>query len=348
MLIVISALKKIINFLKENWIRLGFDTLVVVLGILSAYSLNNWNEDRKNANEIEKLISAFENDLLLNIERASGVIDSNYKKDSLYNLVMFDEVTRDMYNNRELLGLTFNFKYAPTIDHNLATILKKDDLGKKYNSLLEKIKYYSAALKSEKKAELDLMKFANDGEDFLYKNFTWAKFANQEDIDSAKDYFLNDPFYANRISQSMTKNIHVYNVRVNIRRNYELGLIYSIKEIKSPQKTEYYRMKFEGLGMEPFNKIDCNQKDLPPVRPELERLTTSFLIVNQSQNTVSIFRFGRDGKRRYKLAELEPSDFIDTYEFRGYAYPGFLYELGKGEQCIQLFQSLKNGYLIIE
>jgi len=41
-------MKGIIIHLKENWIRHAFETLVVVVGVLSAYSLNNWNESRKN------------------------------------------------------------------------------------------------------------------------------------------------------------------------------------------------------------------------------------------------------------------------------------------------------------
>ena len=40
-------MKKIIDHLKENWIRHGFETLVVTIGILGAFTLNNWNENRK-------------------------------------------------------------------------------------------------------------------------------------------------------------------------------------------------------------------------------------------------------------------------------------------------------------
>ena len=40
-------MKGIINHLKENGIRHAFETLVVVVGVLGAYSLNNWNESRK-------------------------------------------------------------------------------------------------------------------------------------------------------------------------------------------------------------------------------------------------------------------------------------------------------------
>ncbi len=40
-------MKKIISHLKENWIRHGFETLYVIIGILIAFSLNDWNEKRK-------------------------------------------------------------------------------------------------------------------------------------------------------------------------------------------------------------------------------------------------------------------------------------------------------------
>jgi len=39
--------KKIINHLKLNWITYGFETFTIIVGILGAFTLNNWNENRK-------------------------------------------------------------------------------------------------------------------------------------------------------------------------------------------------------------------------------------------------------------------------------------------------------------
>ena len=41
-------MKKIIKHFKNNWYRYGLETLVVIVGILVAFTLNSWNEARKN------------------------------------------------------------------------------------------------------------------------------------------------------------------------------------------------------------------------------------------------------------------------------------------------------------
>ena len=38
---------KILKHLRSDWFRYGFETLAVVVGILIAFALDNWNEDRK-------------------------------------------------------------------------------------------------------------------------------------------------------------------------------------------------------------------------------------------------------------------------------------------------------------
>jgi hypothetical protein len=42
-----KMIKKIIAHLRNNWISYGFETFTIIVGILGAFTLNNWNENRK-------------------------------------------------------------------------------------------------------------------------------------------------------------------------------------------------------------------------------------------------------------------------------------------------------------
>ena len=40
-------MKKILKHFKKNWYRYGLETLVVIVGVLIAFALNDWNEEKK-------------------------------------------------------------------------------------------------------------------------------------------------------------------------------------------------------------------------------------------------------------------------------------------------------------
>ena len=56
-------IKRIFAHLKENWIRHGFETLAVLVGVLAAFTLNNWNEIRKERAEEQKILTEVRNAL---------------------------------------------------------------------------------------------------------------------------------------------------------------------------------------------------------------------------------------------------------------------------------------------
>ena len=68
---------------KGNWVRHGFETLYVIVGILVAFSLDDWNEDRKVQNTelsiLTELISGLKSDsytLIFNTEKHNQAIQS--------------------------------------------------------------------------------------------------------------------------------------------------------------------------------------------------------------------------------------------------------------------------------
>jgi len=49
-------MKKILETLKRKWAEYLLEVFVILIGILSAFSLSNWNESRKNKIEEIKIL----------------------------------------------------------------------------------------------------------------------------------------------------------------------------------------------------------------------------------------------------------------------------------------------------
>jgi len=83
-------MKRIINHLKENWIRHGFETLVVTIGILGAFTLNNWNERRKQLIILDIYLTSLQEAINDDIENLSSIEEVNlFRVRSINYLMLF-------------------------------------------------------------------------------------------------------------------------------------------------------------------------------------------------------------------------------------------------------------------
>jgi hypothetical protein len=73
---------------------------LVVLGILIALYLNNWNEERKEAKKLENILSIIKDDLENDIKEVKEVIQFEEGKNNLYQR-FFDEdlIAKDYKEN---------------------------------------------------------------------------------------------------------------------------------------------------------------------------------------------------------------------------------------------------------
>jgi len=80
--------KKALKHLKKNWIKYGFETFVVIVGILIAFALSNWNENRLQRNLEIKYLNRFVKDL---------------KADSTYYTQRITNSENEIRNNRNII-----------------------------------------------------------------------------------------------------------------------------------------------------------------------------------------------------------------------------------------------------
>ena len=68
-------MKTIFIHLKENWIKYGFETLAFLVSILVAFSLNNWNEERKDRILEIEILSEIRQNLIQDVVHHNKKID---------------------------------------------------------------------------------------------------------------------------------------------------------------------------------------------------------------------------------------------------------------------------------
>ena len=104
-------MKKILQNLKENWITYGFETLVVIVGILGAFALNNWNENRKRNLDEQAVLQLLKEDMVqakeqsteflreeeAHIERIKAALGADHLVDSLLGLPVDQQIPRAIF-----------------------------------------------------------------------------------------------------------------------------------------------------------------------------------------------------------------------------------------------------------
>jgi len=91
--------KNIVNNLRNNWITYGFETLVVVVGILGAFELENWKQTRQDRIKEQEYLSRIENDLKSDtIYYNRRIAEDEVEMDNLYMIV------HEMYKTQNSLS----------------------------------------------------------------------------------------------------------------------------------------------------------------------------------------------------------------------------------------------------
>ena len=220
---------KIFTHLKSNWIRYGFETLAVVIGILAAFALENWNEERKERNQttlfLDHIASNLEEDLeeihqlKQHGDRAILIADSLL---SFFKKRSFDEdfTTRSL----SFLIVEKRFQVNRSGMDALINSGSLDLLSPELTYLLQK--YYALCDKLVERQLVSNGLIQNKYESHWYDNYVEA--TRYTDAYEIREKYTDDPRPEFRISEDLIVN------------DYKLEILVLIRLVHSEVENELY------------------------------------------------------------------------------------------------------------
>ena len=153
------------------------EIILVVIGILIALQVNNWNQDRKDRISERKILNNINRDFIQNKASFDKVKDINYENlaalDSIVEMLQEGEITIEKYvkYNKLITGTTYN-PYSSTVDavinSNSLELIQDDELQKYLVSWKDVLVDYL-------EVETAYFKFINEQwRTYLLENSDWA------------------------------------------------------------------------------------------------------------------------------------------------------------------------------
>ena len=153
------------------------EIILVMIGILLALQVSNWNQDRKDSISERKILNNIHRDFIQNKVSFDKVKVVNYKNftvlDSIVEILKLGEITIEQYNryNKLIIGNTYN-PYSSTVDavinSNSLELIQDDELQKYLVSWKDVLADYL-------ESETQYYKFINEQwRTFILENSDWA------------------------------------------------------------------------------------------------------------------------------------------------------------------------------
>jgi len=189
-----------------NYLKYAIGEIVlVVIGILIALSINNWNEQRKQKQNYLDIIRTVKNDMIFDTLAINQVIQYYEEREYAFLLSKKDSITKEDYLKCEECPRIIS-GFSPIIlqnrgfnllqSFNLNSSIEKDSLN------LQLSVFYSAYNLGVNKAVESCRELFTEYTNIIRESKPWFKdWYEGKNDDSFYEFVLNDPIYKNRVAQ---------------------------------------------------------------------------------------------------------------------------------------------------
>ena len=323
------------------------EILLVVIGILIALQVSNWNERRKELLGIERLMDKFEDELRLTIRNANHDINNSTEIDTFFKNVLNNEVSKKDYQNNPFLKQLSSWRFTlnPELDNMRKLIEKEEVLPTKYNAIIRRINRLSFVIGREHDYMNVLKKSSEIASDFININYSWARKSDSLSLDEAYNYFLDDESYKNRLFSHWNKAMD-YTKTITRFRAESLIILSYLKVIREAYEANDLRLMLEDCGQNPFKLLEPETLLDPATTINISQWP---IFINWTNDTVSLKIYTRNGGL-INEANLYPKQIRIFSPEDGNLNTDYLrvFETYKHDVLQKKYLEVPNGFLIIE
>ncbi len=192
------------------------EIVLVVIGILIALSINNWNEKRQNKLKVSNLLQKIQKDIKADISEINEITNFYATKDSLMRLVLGNKLTIEDYqnsNSNHLHSLIFNLMQINLKNIGFNNLMRVQDIiPYEYEAIHEQLylqynDHFVYVQDSETSFNEKVAKF----DDILFEKYDWYSSEAPSHLNAERvDYFLNNVRYKGMVKEYQSSAINNY------------------------------------------------------------------------------------------------------------------------------------------
>jgi len=237
------------------------EIVLVVIGILIALQVNNWNEERSNLERFENILKELRWDLETDIVNSEKIINDEEVIDSLSRLVLRQKISKKEYLEKGTRSLFWvGLQYTP-FDYQKTAFKKIENfqgaVPKKYDSIVKNIYYYYNDLgQLHDDLYLSFREQIKDRHDYLANNTNWYYLMRSgKTNDEMIDFYLSNPIYKNWVVQHLVDNTAGEYGTIKEMQSMGFGLLISMAG-KLDDSYEFKNKKISNKYGKPIDNVN--------------------------------------------------------------------------------------------
>lgn len=328
----------------SNYLKYAIGEIVLVMiGILLALQINNWNEKRKINIDLESVFTFLEQELETNIKQSNNFLRYGYHKDSVQTLFIQNKVTPEMIRaSPNLINRDFGTNTIKFLDDRLIEIIASEKLfPSQYQGLIPELKLLKSRIDSHRFWESKALDLAGRKREEYVNKFTWSYRNDSLSFEKEIHYALTDSIYRNNVNFYTDLQLSENVWYASLMRTSSVALLWHIKQIQGLDETLTITQFFKELDLKPLSEYACTDK---PYKINEISFRRNFIVYNNTSDPITLHYIDESGKRLFSFTMSSNKFLLERFSM---VHNRFI-QLTVDDECRKVFKQNKEDYLLFE